>query len=108
MRDLEPPGVLSESGNYDFSFNRVEKQFETYSGVVMKVRYFILVTINRSYNRVTREEEFIVYNPSETDPEFTANIKNEVGIDGVLHIEFEFDKSHYHLKDCVLGKIFFN
>lgn len=74
----------------------------------MRVRYFILVTINRSYNRVTREEEFIVFNPTDTEPESLSNVKNEVGIDGVLHIEFEFDKSHYHLKDCVLGKIYFN
>ena len=108
MRDLEPPGVLTVSNSYDFSFNRVEKQFETYTGIVMKVRYFVLVTINRSYNRITREEEFLVFNPDATEPEFKANVKNEVGIDGMLHIEFEFDKSHYHLKDCVLGKIFFN
>lgn len=108
MRDLEPPGALTESSNYDFSFNRVEKQFETYTGIVMKVRYFVIVTINRNYNRITREEEFLVFNPAPSEPEHKLNVKNEVGIDGVLHIEFEFDKSHYHLKDCVLGKIYFN
>ncbi len=31
----------------------------------------------------------------------------EVGIEDCLHIEFEYDKSRYHLKDCVQGKIYF-
>ena len=28
-----------------------------------KYRYYIHVVINRNYNRVTKEEEFIVFNP---------------------------------------------
>jgi vacuolar protein sorting-associated protein 26 len=31
----------------------------------------------------------------------------EVGIDECIHIEFEYNKSHYHLKDCVVGKVSF-
>ena len=31
----------------------------------------------------------------------------EVGIEDCLHIEFEYDKSRYHLKDTVVGKIYF-
>lgn len=31
----------------------------------------------------------------------------EVGIEDCLHIEFEYDKSKYHLKDTVVGKIYF-
>jgi vacuolar protein sorting-associated protein 26 len=32
----------------------------------------------------------------------------EVGIEDCLHIEFEFSRSVYSLKDCILGKVFFN
>jgi len=32
----------------------------------------------------------------------------EVGIEDCLHIEFEFNSGRYHLKDTVLGKVFFN
>ena len=32
----------------------------------------------------------------------------EVGIEECLHIEFEFGKSVYNLKDCILGKVYFN
>jgi vacuolar protein sorting-associated protein 26 len=31
----------------------------------------------------------------------------EVGIEDCLHIEFEYNKAAYHLKDTVLGKIYF-
>lgn len=31
----------------------------------------------------------------------------QVGIEDCLHIEFEYNKSRYHLRDVVHGKIFF-
>ena len=31
----------------------------------------------------------------------------EVGIEDCLHIEFEYNKARYHLKDSVIGKIYF-
>lgn len=34
-------------------------------------------------------------------------IKMEVGIEDCLHIEFEYNKAQYHLKDCVVGKVSF-
>jgi len=32
----------------------------------------------------------------------------EVGIEDCLHIDFEYNKSKYHLKDVIVGKIFFS
>lgn len=31
----------------------------------------------------------------------------EVGIEDCLHIEFEYNRSRYHLRDTVVGKIYF-
>jgi len=31
----------------------------------------------------------------------------QVGIEDCLHIEFEYNKTKYHLKDVVIGKIYF-
>ena len=31
----------------------------------------------------------------------------EVGIEDCLHIEFEYDKAAYHLRDVVVGHIYF-
>ena len=34
-------------------------------------------------------------------------LKFKVGIDECIHIEFEYNKPLYHLKDCVVGKVSF-
>jgi vacuolar protein sorting-associated protein 26 len=107
-QELEPPGVLTDSCEYTFSFNRVEKKFESYNGIIVRLRYFVNVVINRNYNRITKEEEFIVYNPIEETSFVDKPIKMEVGIEDCLHIEFEFSRAVYTLKDCILGKVFFN
>lgn len=107
VRDLEPPGALTDNMTYDFAFNRVEKMFESYNGIITRVRYFLNVVINRNYNKICKEEEFIVQNVSE-EPVSNPPVEMEVGIEEHLHIEFEFMRSKYHLKDCVLGKVNFN
>ena len=38
VRDLEPPGALNDNVSYDFQFNKVEKQYETYNGIVVRTR----------------------------------------------------------------------
>ncbi|KAH9077568.1 vacuolar protein sorting-associated protein 26-domain-containing protein [Lactarius deliciosus] len=40
-------------------------------------------------------------------PDSNNSIKMEVGIEDCLHIEFEYNKSTYHLKDVIVGKIYF-
>jgi len=55
---------------------------------------------------VIKEEEFAV-NSTEEEPEAQSLIKMEVGIEDCLHIEFEYNKGKYHLRDCVLGKVYF-
>ena len=42
--------------------------------------------------------------PQEQEPETNNAIKMEVGIEECLHIEFEYNKSKYHLRDVVIGK----
>jgi len=74
----------------------------------VRLRYYINVTINRNYNKITKEEEFIVQNPIDQTTFVDKPIKMEVGIEDCLHIEFEFMRSVFNLKDCVLGKVFFN
>ena len=38
---------------------------------------------------------------------FLYLFKIKVGIEDCLHIEFEYNKSKYHLKDWVIGKVSF-
>lgn len=79
-RELEPPGTLSENATYDFNFNNVEMEYESYCGICVRLRYFILISINRSYGTIREEEEFVVFNPT-TEPETNAKLRMEVGIE---------------------------
>jgi len=104
---LEAPGELGEDKGYPFEFKNVEKQYDTYSGNNVRLRYFLRVKINRSYSgTLTKTVDFAVQNTSK-EPEINNSIKMEVGIEDCLHIEFEYNKAKYHLQDVCIGKIYF-
>ncbi|OLP97350.1 Vacuolar protein sorting-associated protein 26 [Symbiodinium microadriaticum] len=106
-KDLEPPGALYESKQYKWKFGAVDKQNETYSGINVRLRYFVRLVVLRSYAvNISKEVDMIVQNVY-PPPELNNNIKMEVGIEECLHIEFEYDKSKYHLKDVIIGKVYF-
>jgi len=108
VRELEVPGELQGSKSYPFEFTGVEKQYESYDGINVRLRYFVRVTIARQYSsRIVHEETIRVHVAWPEEPETNNSIKMEVGIEDCLHIEFEYNRSKYHLKDAVLGKIFF-
>lgn len=107
VRELEPPGELTQSMVYPFEFAGVEKQFESYWGINVKLRYFLRVSISRQYvPNIVKELDVWVKN-LQVLPEINNSIKMEVGIEDCLHIEFEYNRSKYHLKDVVIGKIYF-
>jgi len=105
--ELAEAGELRQNAIYPFEFKNVEKQYESYYGINVKLRYFVRVTISRRISDIVKERDLWVYSykiPPETD----ASIKMEVGIEDCLHIDFEYNKSKYHLKDVIVGKIFFS
>jgi len=107
VRELETAGELNADKQYPFEFANVEKAFETYSGTNVRLRYFLRVKITRQYNsNIQKVVDFAVQNLG-TEPEINTSIKMEVGIEDCLHIEFEYNKSKYHLQDVVIGKIYF-
>lgn len=107
VRELAPPSTLSGTKTYKFEFNNVDKQFESYKGSHGYLRYFVRATITRSYaGTVVKEKDFWVQRTT-VAPEINPSIKMEVGIEECLHIEFEYNKSKYHLNDIILGKIYF-
>ena len=48
VKELESAGTMFQSKTFPFEFN-VEKAYETYSGVNVRLRYFVRVTITRQY-----------------------------------------------------------
>jgi vacuolar protein sorting-associated protein 26 len=107
-------GILNSNKKYDFEFP-VEKPYETYSGLNVRLRYFIRVTISRNNfsSNYVKERDIAVHNLTSAAQQDIASqapatpLKMEVGIEDCLHIEFEYDKQKYHLKDVILGKIYF-
>jgi vacuolar protein sorting-associated protein 26 len=105
-QELAAPGELRQAQTFDFQFKNVEKQYESYLGINVKLRYFIRVTISRRMSDVVKEKDIWVHS-FRMPPDSNNSIKMEVGIEDCLHIEFEYNKSKYHLKDVIVGKIYF-
>jgi len=55
VRELEVPGELQGSKAFPFEFTSVEKQYESYDGINVRLRYFLRVTIMRQYAKVVHE-----------------------------------------------------
>jgi vacuolar protein sorting-associated protein 26 len=110
IRDLEPPGALNnEVTTLNFSFNNVEKQYETYRGAGVQVRYYLKASLITSMKNHSHEQEFGVINPEQLSVLHLDNqpIKLEVGIEDWLHLVFEVDKSKLHLRDTITGMVVF-
>ncbi|XP_013671616.1 vacuolar protein sorting-associated protein 26B [Brassica napus] len=100
VRELDVPGDIYERKTYPF-------EFPTVYGVNVRLRYVLKVTVTRGYaGSIFEYQEFMVRNYAPPPP-INNSIKMEVGIEDCLHIEFEYNKSKYHLKDVILGKIYF-
>jgi vacuolar protein sorting-associated protein 26 len=105
-QELAAPGDLQHPQAFEFNFKNVEKQYESYSGINVRLRYFVRVTVSRRMADVIREKDIWVYS-YKVPPEVNSSIKMDVGIEDCLHIEFEYSKSTYHLKDVIVGRIYF-
>ena len=105
-QELAAPGELQHPQTFEFNFKNVEKQYESYNGINVKLRYFVRVTVSRRMADVVREKDIWVYS-YRIPPEVNSSIKMDVGIEDCLHIEFEYSKSTYHLKDVIVGRIYF-
>ncbi|KAI3644154.1 hypothetical protein MP228_010318 [Amoeboaphelidium protococcarum] len=104
--ELAAPGELRHTVNYDFEFRNVEKQYECYRGINARLRYMVRVTISRRLSDIINEKDVWVYN-YKIPPQVNDSIRMEVGIEDCLHIEFEYNKSKYNMKDVIVGKIYF-
>jgi len=106
-KELAAPGDLTERKEFEFDFADAEKQYESYNGINVRLRYFVRLTVKRGLvSNITLEKDIWVH-IYQNIPEINNSIKMEVGIEDCLHIEFEYNRSKYHLKDVIIGKIYF-
>ncbi|KAJ2606435.1 Vacuolar protein sorting-associated protein 26, partial [Coemansia sp. RSA 1694] len=106
VQELAAPAELTSTAMYNFEFKNVEKQYESYHGINVKLRYFVQATVSKRVGAITQAKDIWVYS-YRVPPEVNSSIRMEVGIEDCLHIEFEYNKSKYHLKDVIVGKIYF-
>lgn len=106
VKELARPGDLLQHTSYPFEFANVEKPYEVYTGANVRLRYFLRATIVRRLTDILKEVDIAVHTLC-SYPDVLNSIKMEVGIEDCLHIEFEYNKSKYHLKDVIVGKIYF-
>lgn len=108
VRYLDDPGTIAKERTYTFQFTNAEKTYDTYSGINVRLRYFVRVTLLRAQYTPDITEEFdICVQHCVSEPQANNPIRMEVGIEDALHIEFEYNKSKFHLRDVVIGKIYF-
>lgn len=109
-KELEPAGTLrNQHSKFKFTFNNVEKSYETYHGVEIELKYLLRVIIVSTLRNLTWEREIGVLHPNPRDILNVLNdpINLEVGIDEWLHLTFELDKTKYGTKDLVTGRVNF-
>ncbi|KAG8090509.1 hypothetical protein GUJ93_ZPchr0011g27985 [Zizania palustris] len=119
VRELDIPGEIYERKTYPFEFPTVEMPYESYIGRSAELLYVLEVTITRHYaGSIVEYREFCVRNYSPL-PTINNSIKVTAShwmaelqkvcltYGGWFHIEFEYSKSKYHLKDVIVGKIYF-
>ena len=94
VQELANPGELKHTVSYDFEFKNIEKQYESYCGINVRLRYFVRVNIARRLAPIIFEKDVWVYS-YRMPPDINDSIKMEVGIEDCLHIEFEYNKAKY-------------
>lgn len=112
--ELAAPLQITHPETYPFEFRNVEKQYESYRGKNVRLRYYVRVVVSRkNKSEITREKELWVYQYSTPQPPqdvvapTSTTVKMDVGIEHCLHIEFEYLKPRFSLKEVIVGRIYF-
>lgn len=107
-KELAPPGVLYQPDTVlPFKFKNLDQELESYQGRNVVVRYMIQVKMERKFVPPVTQEHDIWVQVMGQEPGHHEAIKMEVGIEDCLHIEFEYERKHYHLEDTIRGTIRF-
>lgn len=113
QKEFGTPGSISEETSYHFDFSSVKKEYESYYGENMNVRYFVRVSIKRKLMPITnRDADFFVIDYGKAAfklPEKkNKSISMDVGIKDCLAIRLDIEHSVFHLNDVILGTILFD
>ncbi|OAF66359.1 Vacuolar protein sorting-associated protein 26 [Intoshia linei] len=103
---LSESDVLNGRTEYSFQFENVNKPYESYAGFNVRLRYFVRIVINKTWNNYINERDIIVHSLS-TYPEKAKIVSAEVGLENILQLEYEYDNFRYSLNETIVGAIHF-
>ena len=109
-KDICPASkLINQINTFEYSFNNVEKAYESYRGINLNIKYLIRVIIEAKIRSLIWEREFGVVNPVKNEALEILNdpIEMSVGIGEWLHLIFYLDRSKYTTKDVITGRILF-
>lgn len=67
----------------------------------------VTIIASRFVSNIIREKDFAIQ-LSAPEPEISRVVTMEGGIEDCLYIEYSYNKDNYHLKDCIVGQIYFS
>jgi len=109
VRDIALPGSLLQPTAFSVAFQSPGMEHESYQGAAVQVLYQLRIRVGLAMGaRIERKLPFWVsrYESAVEQPPGQP-LRMEVGIEECLHLNFEYTKNRYHLRDVVVGKIHF-
>uniref|UniRef100_V5IFT6 Putative membrane coat complex retromer subunit vps26 n=1 Tax=Ixodes ricinus TaxID=34613 RepID=V5IFT6_IXORI len=107
VKELARPGELTQNASYSFEFVNVEKPYESYTGSNVRLRYFLRVTLVRRLTDLVKEME-IGGAHAVLLPRDQLLHQDGGGHRGLApHSSLSTTSPTYHLKDVIVGKIYF-
>jgi len=95
---------------FNFLLNK-NIQYESYYGSFIKVKYFLLVTIFlENEKNLTNQKEIVILKPmliEDYKKLENSPMKIEIGVENMIHVIFQINKTNYFLRDIIIGKVIF-
>lgn len=97
---------MRPDSTFEFEFARIDNRYENYYGTNVRLRHIVRATIALRIGSISKEYDIIMQLQGAAPP-ISTPVKRELRIEGALLIDFECEKSQYHLEDVIVGKIVF-
>lgn len=99
--------TLSGGDELRFTFERNERPYESFSGINVRCRYFVVVSTRKGFSGSSGQESEVLIHRCAPCPSPNPPIHMEVGIEDCLHIQFTYNKESLHLHDMLEGEVRF-
>lgn len=104
-QELAAPGELRSTESFNFEFRNVEKMYESYRGLHVKLRYYLKVTVYRKSADIIKERELWVYQYARANDLITSSNKEQNKSKNVASLNGNLDKTNNENDDKINSSI---